>query len=97
VSVVLGWECVKKNDDFTIRVTNLSEDTTEDDLRALCSRFGRTARTYLAKDKITGISRGFAYVSFNSRSEAETAISQLNGFGYDSLILHCEFAKPREQ
>jgi len=45
-------------------VTNLSEDTREDDLRELCRRFGPIQRVFLAKDRHSGLSRGFAFVTF---------------------------------
>jgi translation initiation factor 3 subunit G len=86
-----------QNDDNTLRVTNISEETTEADLGQLFRRFGRTTRIFLAKDHQTGLSRGFAFISYERRDEAQAAIDKLNGYGYDNLILHVEWAKPREQ
>jgi len=85
------------SDEPTLRVTNLSEDTTEQDLRDLFQPFGPTARIYLAKDKETHISRGFAFVNFLSRDDGARAIEKLDGYGYDNLILHVEWAKPRDK
>ena len=45
------------DDHATIRVTNLSEDTREDDLQELFRPFGGISRIYLAKDKNTGASK----------------------------------------
>jgi translation initiation factor 3 subunit G len=88
---------VKRQDDMnSIRVTNLSENTTENDLQELFSRFGRVARVYLAKDKETLQSRGFAFVSFHDREEAALAMEKLQGFGYDHLILKLEWARPNQ-
>lgn len=87
----------REDDANTLRITNISEDTTEDDLRDLCRRFGHTSRIYLAKDRQTQISRGFAFVSYADRESAERCCQKLNGYGYDNLILHVEFAKPREE
>ena len=84
------------DDSCSLRVTNLSEECTEADLSALFRRFGHTSRIYLAKDRVTGVSRGFAFVSYTNRHDAQAAISKLNGHGYDNLILHVEWAKPRE-
>jgi translation initiation factor 3 subunit G len=81
-------------DQNTIRVTNISEDTTEVDLQELFQGFGRISRVYLAKDKETMISRGFAFVSFVHREDAQKAMDKLQGFGYDHLILKLEWAKP---
>lgn len=85
------------NDDATLRVTNISEETTEADLGVLFRKFGHTTRIFLAKDRHTGVSRGFAFISYSRRDEAQQAINKLNGHGYDNLILHVEWAKPREK
>mmetsp|Transcript_13996 Transcript_13996/g.15371 ORF Transcript_13996/g.15371 Transcript_13996/m.15371 type:complete len:331 (-) Transcript_13996:58-1050(-) len=85
----------RRNDDLnTIRVTNISENTTEADLQDLFQPFGRISRVYLAKDKETMISRGFAFVSFVHREDAARAMEKLQGHGYDHLILKLEWARP---
>lgn len=78
----------------TLRVTNVSPDTREDDLKELFRAFGPVARVYLAKDRETFESRGFAFVSFMHREDAERALNKLQGYGYDHLILKLEWAKP---
>eukprot|EP00808_Paulinella_micropora_P004411 g48689.t1 len=82
--------------DSTLRISNLSEDATESDVRELFSEFGPIMRMYVAKDRKTGVGRGFAFVSYPSREHANRAIEVMNGHGYDSLILRVEHAKPRE-
>jgi translation initiation factor 3 subunit G len=77
-----------------VRVTNLSEDTKESDLQDLFRPFGPINRIYLAKDKHTGLSKGFAFISFIRREDAQRAIDKLDGYGYDNLILHLEWARP---
>lgn len=42
---------MQQKDDCTVRVTNLSEETKEDDLEDLFGRIGKISRIYLAKDK----------------------------------------------
>lgn len=81
-------------DNATLRVTNISPDTREDDLKELFRVFGPVARVYLAKDRETFQSRGFAFVSFMHREDAERALNKLQGYGYDHLILKLEWAKP---
>lgn len=94
-----GGDVARSEEDSSnqIRVTNISEDTTESDLRDLFRRFGPTSRIYLAKDKGTHQSRGFAFITYLNREDAQKAIDRLNGYGYGNLILHVEFAKPREE
>jgi len=90
-----GSEMGKRDEAATIRVTNLSEDTKESDLSELFRSFGPISRIYLAKDKNTGLSKGFAFINFVYREDAAKAIEKLSGkFGYDHLILHLEWAKP---
>ena len=86
-----------RRDDNSVRVTNLSEDTREDDLRDLFAPFGQITRVYIAVDRETGESRGFGFVNFMFRADAERAIAKLDGFGYDNLILRVEFAAPRPE
>jgi len=92
----LGDKPVQQDDrdQNTIRVTNISEDTSEIDLQELFQPFGRISRVYLAKDKETLQSRGFAFVSFVHREDAARAMDKLQGYGYDHLILKLEWARP---
>ncbi|KAK2407120.1 eukaryotic translation initiation factor 3 subunit G [Trifolium repens] len=85
----------QQKDENSVRVTNLSEDTTEPDLHELFRPFGSISRVYVAIDKTTHMSRGFGFVSFVSREDAQRAINKLNGYGYDNLILKVEWAAPR--
>jgi len=78
----------------TLRVSNVSEATKEADLQELFEPFGSIFRIYLAKDKETLQSRGFAFVSFNRREDGQRAMDALQGYGYDHLILKLEWAKP---
>jgi len=83
-----------EDDASTIRVTNLSEDTTEEELKGLFRPFGEISRTFLAKDKITQSSKGFAFINFKYRENAQAAMEALHGKGWDYLILNIEWAKP---
>ncbi|KAI8833933.1 putative translation initiation factor eIF3 subunit [Chytridium lagenaria] len=86
-----------RDDFFTLRITNLSEDATEQDIKDLVSRFGHTSRVFVARDHETNMCKGFAFVSFYSKDDAERAMAQLHGRGYDNLILHVELAKNKER
>ncbi|CAE6471749.1 unnamed protein product [Rhizoctonia solani] len=94
-----GGESMYRNnrDDLpTLRVTNVSEDTQEDDLRDLFSKFGRVARVYVGRDRETGAGKGYAFVSFEEKANAERAIQKVHGMGYDNLILSVQWSQPRE-
>ncbi|CAA7025417.1 unnamed protein product [Microthlaspi erraticum] len=85
----------RRNDDYALRVTNLSDDAREPDLKDLFGAFGEVTRAYVALDKNTGLSRGFGFVNFVNREDAQRAINKLNRYGYDNLILSVEWAAPR--
>ncbi|KIY43308.1 translation initiation factor 3, RNA-binding subunit [Fistulina hepatica ATCC 64428] len=79
----------------TLRVTNISEDTQENDLRELFGVFGRVARVFVGRDRETGVGKGFAFVSFEDRAIAQRAMEKVNGKGYDNLILSVQWSQPR--
>jgi len=83
-----------REDTAAIRVSNLSENVQEQDLQELFKPFGNIARIFLAKDKVTGQCKGFAFVNYYRKEDAAKAIATLNGYGYDYLILSVEWAKP---
>lgn len=86
---------LQSQQEASLRITNLSEDVREGDLQDLFSQFGRLQRVYLAKDMNTHLSKGFAFVTYYNREDAQKAIDKLNGHGYDNLILQVQWAKPR--
>lgn len=84
---------VNRDDLPTLRVTNISEDTQEADLRELFGGFGRVARVYVGRDRETGAGKGFAFVSFEERAHAVKAIEKVHGKGYDNLILSVQWSR----
>jgi len=77
----------------TLRVTNISEDTGENDLRELFGNFGRVVRVYVGRDRETGIGKGFAFVSFDDKADAQKAMEKVHGRGYDNLILNVQWSR----
>merc|ERR1712225_129031 len=89
---------VRGRDDYpTLRVTNLAEDTEEDDLRNIFERFGRVHRAYVGRDQVTGLCKGFAFVSFEDRAQAENAMKKVDGMPFAHLILSCQWSVPKEK
>ncbi len=78
-----------------LRVSNLSPDTSEDDLRNLFQPFGRVEKVYVAKDHATGESRGFAFIKFLYHSSAEDARKSLNGYPLHHMIMRVDWSEPR--
>jgi len=92
-----GESMNRSRDDLpTLRVTNVSEDATDEDLRELFSKFGKVFRVYIGRDRETGVGKGYAFVSFEDRAIAEKAMRKVHGMGYDNLILNVQWSQPRE-
>ncbi|KAL9698862.1 hypothetical protein quinque_002303 [Culex quinquefasciatus] len=75
----LGANPRGRDDTTAIRISNL----TEADLEELVKKIGPHSKIFLARDKNTGLCKGFAYVHFKPRRNAATTIELLNGHGYD--------------
>ena len=84
----------RRDDTAAIRISNLSEDVQEFDLAKLVTPFGNVARMFLARDKVTQLCKGFAFVNYYRKEDAAKAIGTLNGHGYDHLFLAVEWARP---
>ncbi len=78
-------------------VGNLSYQTTEDELRTLFSQAGTVNAVEVIKDRDTGSSKGFAFVTMNSQEEANAAIQQMNGRSVGNRELRVSVARPREE
>jgi len=83
-----------RDDAATIRVTNVNENTTEHDLNELFAPFGLISRIFLGRKKFTHESKGFAFINFIKKENAERAMANLQGAGFQQVILHLEWAKP---
>ncbi len=80
-----------------IYVGNLSYDTTEDELRTEFSNFGKVESVNVITDKISGRSKGFAFVEMPSVAEGQAAITGMNGKSIKERTLKVSAAKPREE
>ena len=78
-------------------VGNLSFDTTENDLHDLFSQHGTVASVDLIMDKMSGRSRGFAFVTMENKAEADSATEKLNGHNLGGRALTVNEARPREE
>lgn len=78
-------------------VGNLSKTTTEDELGVLFAQAGEVTETELIKDRKSGDSRGFGFITMSAQSEADKAISMFNTYSLNDQALKVSLAKPREQ
>jgi len=80
---------------MNIYVGNLSFTTTESDLKEAFQAFGEVQMASIIKDKCSGESRGFGFVEMPNKSEAEKAMSMLNGKDLKGRSLKVNEAKAR--
>ena len=78
-------------------VGNLSFNATETDLMDLFGQAGQVKDVALIQDRVTGKSRGFAFVTMTTDEEAATAISTLNGKNIEGRTISVNEARPREE
>jgi RNA recognition motif-containing protein len=78
-------------------VGNLSFETTENDLQDLFEQHGQVTDVALIDDKMTGRSRGFAFVTMGDTASGTAAINALNGKQVQGRALTVNEARPREE
>jgi len=77
-------------------VGNLSYATTEADLRTYFATVAPPSQVVLPVDRETGRPRGFAFVEFLDRAQAEQAIQKFNGQPFNGRPLAVSEARARE-
>lgn len=77
-------------------VGNLSFNTTENDLQDAFAAFGSVAEVNLIMDRMSGRSRGFAFVTMATPQEAEAAVNGLNGKEVGGRAISVSEARARE-
>ena len=77
-------------------VGNLSFNTTSADLESLFAEMGTCESATVVMDRDTGRSRGFGFVEMSSASEADKAISSLNGRDVGGRQINVSEARARE-
>lgn len=78
-------------------VGNLSYSTTEADLAELFGQVGTVAVVTLITDRMTGRSKGFAFVEMADEAAAQEAIKQLDGKELDDRTIKVAEARPPQQ
>ncbi len=80
---------------MNIYVGNLQREATEEDLRKAFESFGEITSAKIITDRFTGDSRGFGFVEMSNNSEAQAAISGLDGKDLKGRSLKVNEARPR--
>ncbi|KAI9347973.1 hypothetical protein DFJ73DRAFT_447959 [Zopfochytrium polystomum] len=76
-------------------VGNLSWSTSDDSLRSTFSQFGNVSDAIVLKDRETGRSRGFGFVTFDTMDQAQAAIDGMNEQDLDGRNIRVNLANER--
>lgn len=77
-------------------VSNLAFQVSEQDLKSLFSPFGEITSVSIIKDKVTGKSRGFAFVEMPDNA-AEMAMKELDGAELEGRNISVSKARPKTE
>lgn len=75
-------------------IGNLPYSATEDQLREMFSQFGEIVDLKLITDKMSGRSRGIAFVEFSKEEDANKAIESTNSTELDGRSIVVNVARP---
>ena len=78
-------------------VGNMTYETTEGQLRTMFTEAGAVVTVDVIKDRDTGQSKGFAFITMASQAEAAKAITMFDGKDISGRPLKVNTAKPREE
>ncbi len=79
---------------MNIYVGNISYTATEETLKELFGQFGHVVAVKIIKDKLTGKSKGFAFVEMSDGGQE--AIDSLDGKEFGGRNIKVNEARPRE-
>ena len=77
-------------------IKNIDRDINEAQLESLFKQFGEVISTKIVYDKITWVSRGFAFMEMTKKEDALKAIAELNGKELKGRALLVEEAVDRK-
>lgn len=78
-------------------VGSLSYNTRNEGLAAHFATAGTVTSANVIMDKMTGKSKGFGFVEFETEEQAQEAIEKLNKSELDGRTIFCDLARPSER
>ncbi|KAI8976001.1 hypothetical protein BDB01DRAFT_804989 [Pilobolus umbonatus] len=82
---------------FHIFVGDIAPEINDDALSQTFSVFGSMSEAHVMWDPVSGKSRGFGFVAFRDKSDAEQAIATMNGELLGSRAIRCNWATQKGQ
>lgn len=81
--------------DVRLYVGNLAKSTTEDELKTLFAQAGTVSAAEVVKDRDSGQSKGFGFITMTDQAQADKAISMFNAYSLSEHALKVNVAKPK--
>ncbi|XP_071444664.1 serine/arginine-rich splicing factor 2 isoform X2 [Hetaerina americana] len=78
---------------ISLKVDNLTYRTTPEDLRRAFEKYGDVGDIYIPRDRFSRESRGFAFVRFYDKRDAEDALDAMDGRILDGRELRVQMAR----
>jgi RNA recognition motif-containing protein len=78
-------------------VGNIEWGATEEDLKELFETHGEVEEAIIIKDRMSGRSKGFGFVTFANEEDADKAMEELNGHDLNGRELVVNEARSREE
>ncbi|XP_058088860.1 organelle RRM domain-containing protein 2, mitochondrial-like, partial [Magnolia sinica] len=76
-------------------VSGLSKRTTSEGLREAFSKFGQVVHARVVTDRVSGYSKGFSFVRYDTLEDAAEGIKGMDGKFLDGWVIFAEYARPR--
>lgn len=76
-------------------IGGLAWHTTDETLREGFSKYGNVEEAVVVKDRDTNRSRGFGFVRFGSKDEADQALAGMNNVDFDGRTIRVDHAQDR--
>jgi len=89
-STILNY---KKPPGFAIRMFDVPDYISENDIWGKCSVFGKISRINFLKDKDTGEFRGIVFVNFYSKEDSNECVKILNNTCWEGFVIRLEVDK----
>ena len=77
-------------------IGGLSWNTDDKLLEDTFGKYGQVTSAKVIVDRATNRSKGYGFVTFANRDEAEAAVAALNGQDLDGRTIRCDFAQERD-
>jgi RNA recognition motif-containing protein len=76
-------------------VGNLAKSTTQEELNTLFAQAGTVNAVEVIKDRETGESKGFAFITMAEQADADKAIGMFNAYSLGDHEIKVNVARPR--